>query len=95
MGVSEPLLSLFQPQELIILSNIFEEAFYAQKRPSILRGFSVPQKPPNHPENRLFRPEFHLLFSQISQKPWGGLVGLHIWQNFPTKKRFCFWGAFL
>ena len=24
--------------------------------------------PPNHPENRLFRPEFHLSFSQISQK---------------------------
>ena len=28
--------------------------------------------PPNHPENRLFQPEFHLSFSQISQKPWGG-----------------------
>ena len=41
-GVSEPLLSLFQPQELIILSNIVEEAFYAQKRPSILRVLSVP-----------------------------------------------------
>ena len=32
----------------------------------------TPQNPPNHPENRLFRPEFHLSFSQISQKPWGG-----------------------
>ena len=29
---------------------------------------------PNHPENRIFRPEFHLSFSQISEKPWGGWV---------------------
>ena len=42
VGVSEPLLSLFQPQELIVLSNIVEEAFYAQRRPSILRVLSVP-----------------------------------------------------
>ena len=28
--------------------------------------------PPNCPENRLFRPKFHLSFSQISQKPLGG-----------------------
>ena len=41
-AVSEPLLSLFQPQELIVLSNIVEESFYAQKRPSILRVLSVP-----------------------------------------------------
>ena len=25
-----------------------------------------------------FRPEFHLSFSQISQKPWDGWVGKHI-----------------
>ena len=30
------------------------------------------KNPSNHPENRLFRPKFHLSFSQISQKPWGG-----------------------
>ena len=41
VGVSEPLLSLFQPQELIVLTNIVEEAFYAQRRPSILRVLSV------------------------------------------------------
>ena len=34
---------------------------------------------PNCPKNRLFRPKFHLLFSQISQKPWGGWVGG--WEN--------------
>ena len=32
----------------------------------------------NHPEN-------HLLFSQISQKPWGGWMGKHIWENSPKK----------
>ena len=35
---------------------------------------SKPLKKTNHPENRLFRPKFYLLFSQISQKPWGGCV---------------------
>ena len=33
------------------------------------------QKKPNHPQNRLFRPKFHLSFSQISQKNWGGWMG--------------------
>ena len=42
IGVSEPLLSIFQPQEIIVLSNIVEEAFYAQKRPNILRIVPVP-----------------------------------------------------
>ena len=37
--------------------------------------------PPNQPENRLFRPKFHLSFSQISQKPWGGWVGKQIWES--------------
>ena len=49
--------------------------------------------PPNHPENRPFRPEFHLSFSQISQKPWGGWVGKQIWERSPKKKRF-FFGSF-
>ena len=42
LGVSEPLLSIFQPQEIIVLSNIVEEAYYAQKRPNILRIVPVP-----------------------------------------------------
>ena len=36
-GVTDPDLFLFQPQEIIILSNIVEESFYAQSRPNILR----------------------------------------------------------
>ena len=44
--------------------------------------------PPNCPENRLFRPKFHLSFSQISQKPWSGWVGKQIWERYPKKKRF-------
>ena len=49
--------------------------------------------PPNHPENRPFWPEFHLSYSQISQKPWGGWVGKQIWERSPKKKRF-FFGSF-
>ena len=44
--------------------------------------------PPNYPENCLFRPKFQLLFSQISQKPWGGLVGKQIWERSPKKTFF-------
>ena len=44
--------------------------------------------PPNCPENRLFRPKFHLSFSQISQKPWGGWVGKQIWEKYPKKNVF-------
>merc|ERR1712218_373671 len=47
--------------------------------------------PPNCPENRLFRPKFHLSFSQISQKPWGGWVGKQIWERSPKKNGFFFW----
>ena len=36
-GVTDPDLFIFQPQEIIILSNIVEESFYAQSRPNILR----------------------------------------------------------
>ena len=56
----------------------------SQTRPNPLKT------PPNHPENRLCRPEFHLLFSQISQKPLGGWVGKHIWERSPKKILF-FW----
>ena len=46
---------------------------------------------PNHPENRiLFRPEFYLSFSQISQKPRGVWVGKHIWERSPKKNTFIF-----
>ena len=37
IGVMEPNIFFFQPQEIIVLSNIVEEAFYAQSRPTILR----------------------------------------------------------
>ena len=49
--------------------------------------------PPNHPENRLFRPKFHLSISQISQKPWGGWVGKQIWERSPKKKPVFFLAA--
>ena len=47
--------------------------------------------PPNHPENRPFWPEFHLSFSQISQKPWGEWVGKQIWERSPKKNVCFFW----
>ena len=39
-----------------------------------------PKTPQNLPENRLFWPEFHLSFSQISKKPCGGWVGHQVAQ---------------
>ena len=54
-------------------------------------GHPPPKKKKNHPENRLFWPEFHLSFSKISQKPWGGWVGKQIWERYPKKKTFFFW----
>ena len=41
-GVAEPDLFIFQPQEIIVLSNIVEESFYAQSRPNILRIIPIP-----------------------------------------------------
>ena len=35
---------LFQPQELVIISNIVEESYYAQSRPNILRIVSIPNQ---------------------------------------------------
>ena len=46
------------------------------------------KKKPKSPENRPFRPEFHLSFSQISQKPWGGKTDLG---KISKKKTFFFW----
>ena len=37
VGVLEMNLFLLQPQEMIIISNIVEESFYAQQRPKILK----------------------------------------------------------
>ena len=50
------------------------------------------KNPSNHPENRLFRPKFHLSFSQISQKAWDGWVGKQIWERYP-KKNVVFFGS--
>ena len=52
--------------------------------------FKPLKTPPDHPENRLFRPKFHLLFSQILQKPWGWWVGKQIWERFPKKNNVFF-----
>ena len=41
-GVTKPDLFIFQPQEIIVLSNIVEESFYAQSRPNILRIIPIP-----------------------------------------------------
>ena len=41
-GVCDPDLFIFQPQEIIVLSNIVEESFYAQSRPNILRIIPIP-----------------------------------------------------
>ena len=48
---------------------------------------------PNHPKNRPFLPEFHLLFSQISQKPLGGWVNRFGTLGDIPKKSF-FWAGF-
>ena len=37
LGVLDMNLFLLQPQEMIVISNIVEEAFYAQHRPKILK----------------------------------------------------------
>ena len=43
-GLTKPNLFIFQPQELMIISNIVEEAFYAQSRPTILRIVPIPNQ---------------------------------------------------
>ena len=40
------------------------------------------------PQNLPKSPEFHLSFSQISQKPWGRWVGKQIWERSPKKNLF-------
>ena len=47
IGVLEMNLMLLQPQEMLIISNIVEEAFYAQSRPKILRISSISQSDSN------------------------------------------------
>ena len=55
------------------------------------QGPNPSKPPPNCSENRFFRPKFHLSFSQISQKPWGGWVN-RFGKGLP-KKTF-FWDIF-
>ena len=43
-GVTSPNIFLFQPQEIMIISNIVEEAYYAQSRPNILRIVPIPNQ---------------------------------------------------
>ena len=47
MGVLEMNLLLLQPQEMLIISDIVEEAFYAQSRPKILKISSISQSDKN------------------------------------------------
>ena len=47
ISVLEMNLLLLQPQEMLIISNIVEEAFYAQSRPKILRISSISQSDSN------------------------------------------------
>ena len=51
-------------------------------------GWFPPPKSPNRAF--FFKPEFHLLCSQISQKPRGWCVGSKVWESFP-KKNVLFW----
>jgi hypothetical protein len=44
VGVTSPNLSIFQPQEIMIISNIVEESYYAQSRPNILRIVPIPDQ---------------------------------------------------
>ena len=49
------------------------------------QGPNPSNPPPNHPENRRLKPEFHLSRSQISQEPQVGWIGPRIWENFAQK----------
>ena len=44
VGVTQPNLFMFQPQEVMIITNIVEEAYYAQSRPTILRIVPIPNQ---------------------------------------------------
>jgi hypothetical protein len=43
-GMVDPNLNIFQPQEMIIISNIVEESYYAQSRPNILGVVPIPEQ---------------------------------------------------
>ena len=43
-GITKPNIFIFQHQEMIIISNIVEESFYAQSRPTILKIISIPDQ---------------------------------------------------
>ena len=59
--------------------------FFGDFSQMLVGGVADSQTRSKPPENRLFRPKFHLLFSQISQKPWGEWVGKQIWERSPKK----------
>ena len=91
--------SLFGPKNItVIKGSCQKKRFFWDIFPKCgWLGWLIPKQGPNPskppqitPKNRLFRPEFHLSFSQISQKPWGGWVSKQIWERSP-KKSF-FWG---
>ena len=44
IGKVDPNILLFQPQEMIIISNIVEESYYAQSRPNILGIVPIPEQ---------------------------------------------------
>jgi hypothetical protein len=44
IGMVDPNLHIFQPQEIIVISNIVEESYYAQSRPNILGVVPVPEQ---------------------------------------------------
>ena len=43
-GMVDPNLYIFQPQEMIVISNIVEESYYAQSRPNILGVVPIPEQ---------------------------------------------------
>ena len=43
-GVTIPNIFIFQHQEMVIITNIVEESFYAQSRPTILKIISIPDQ---------------------------------------------------
>ena len=43
-GVTEPNIFIFQHQEMVIISNIVEESYYAQSRPTILKIIPIPNQ---------------------------------------------------
>ena len=83
----------------MLWEGVKKQGDFSQMRVVVVADSQTRSKPlktitsQNHPENRLFRPGFHLSFSQISQKPWGGWVFKHIWERSPKNIFFFFGGG--